>query len=72
MPARSRAADPQILILDRSCGKDFKLLTASRRNRKYANGLTTAGTGTILPIRTFDPVALHAGSLRRSAVRYAA
>jgi hypothetical protein len=53
--AKTRAVAPQILVLERSSGKDLKLLTSSRGNRKYANGLTIQGTGTTLPIRTFDP-----------------
>jgi hypothetical protein len=53
--ARTRAAGPQMLVLDRSSGSDLRMLTVSRGNRKYATGLTIDGSGTTLPIRTFDP-----------------
>jgi hypothetical protein len=53
--ARTRAAGPEVLVLDRSAGQDLRLLTTSRGTRTYANGLTIAGAGTTLPIRTFDP-----------------
>jgi hypothetical protein len=53
--ARTRAAGPEMLVLDRSAGNDLRVLTVSRGNRKYVTGLTIQGTGTTLPIRTFDP-----------------
>ena len=53
--ARTRAAGPEILVLDRSSGNDLTMLTVKRGSRKYATGLTIHGSGTTMPIRTFDP-----------------
>jgi len=52
--ATTRRADRQILVLDRSSG-DLGVLTARRGNRTYVTGLTIHGSGTTLPVRTFDP-----------------
>jgi hypothetical protein len=53
--AKTRAVGAEMLVLDRSSGSGLKMLTASRGSRKYATGLTIHGSGTTLPIRTFDP-----------------
>ncbi|HUC58920.1 MAG TPA: hypothetical protein VMA95_16075 [Streptosporangiaceae bacterium] len=51
--ARTRAAGPQVLVLDRSSGSDLRVLTRTRGTRRYVTGLTLHGSGTTLPIGTF-------------------
>jgi hypothetical protein len=53
--ARTKATGPEILVLDRASGNDLRVLTVSRGSRKYVTGLTIHGSGTTLPVRTFDP-----------------
>jgi hypothetical protein len=51
--ARTRAASPQMLVLDRSSGNDLRVVMATRRGRKYVAGLSIHGSGLILPLATF-------------------
>jgi len=51
--ARTRAAVPQMLVLDRSSGNDLRVVQATRQGRKYAVGLTIHGSGMTLPLATF-------------------
>jgi hypothetical protein len=51
--ARTWTTVPRTIVLDRSAGNDLRLVTAIRRGGKYA-GLTVHGSGTTLPLSSFD------------------
>jgi hypothetical protein len=51
--AKTRAAVPQVLVLDRSSGSDLRVVTQTRQGRKYMAGLTIQGSSMILPLATF-------------------
>jgi hypothetical protein len=61
--ARTRAAgDPAMLVIDRSLGRDLTVV-ANTPGRRSVAGLTIRGSGTTLPISTFD-----FSSLRRACL----
>jgi hypothetical protein len=50
---KTRAATPQVLVLDRSSGSDLRVVTAIRQGRKVVVGFTIQGSGIILPMAPF-------------------